>query len=129
MALALMRCIHQITHQNGHGTPASYPNKLIKIQEIMYFPRVSKKCQKMQNSVKSSKRCQKVAKSAKKVSKISKKGSLYQCSPFSSQSLKTHHSQTLRARELKFDVHPPPRITCHMSNVTCHVSLITCHVS
>ena len=40
-------------------------------------------------------------------------------------------SQTVRARELKFweNVHPPPLVTCHMSQVTCHMLNITFHIS
>ena len=38
------------------------------------------------------------------------------------------HSQTVRARELKFwEGSPPP--TCHVSCVTCHLSHVTCHMS
>ena len=48
------------------------------------------------------------------------------------------HSQTVRARELKFGekVHlsipvmcQVSHVTCHMSRVTCCVSPITCHMS
>ena len=49
------------------------------------------------------------------------------------------HSQTIRARELKFweKVHHPPlhvmcqvsHVTCHISGVTCHMSCVTCHMS
>ena len=81
----------------------------------------------MQKVSKRAERCHKWQKSVRKI----QEGSLYQCSPFSSQSLKHHHCQTLKARELKYldDVHPPPRIPCHMSNVTCHLSRVTCRVS
>ena len=43
----------------------------------------------------------------------------------SSRSSLYHKSQTVRARELKFweNVHPPKRVTCHMSRVTFHVKL------
>ena len=46
-------------------------------------------------------------------------------------------AQTVRARELAFleNVHPPPRVTCHVSNVKrnmscvmCCMSLVRCHV-
>ena len=41
------------------------------------------------------------------------------------------HSQTVRARELKFSekVHLPPPVTCHVSHVTYHMSHVACHVS
>ena len=41
------------------------------------------------------------------------------------------HSQTGRARELKFwdKVHLPPPVVCHVSDVMCHVSCVMCHVS
>ena len=41
------------------------------------------------------------------------------------------HSQTVRARKLKFweKVHLPPPVTCHMSHVACHMSHVTCHMS
>ena len=37
------------------------------------------------------------------------------------------HSQTIRARELKFweNVHPPPCVTCHMSRVRSQVSWVS----
>ena len=51
-------------------------------------------------------------------------------SDFSSQYSRYHKSQTIRARELKFqeNVHPPQHVTCHMSWVTCHVSHVKCCV-
>ena len=41
------------------------------------------------------------------------------------------HSQSIRARDLKFleIVHLPPRVTRHMSCVTCHMSFVTGHMS
>ena len=41
------------------------------------------------------------------------------------------HSQTVRARELKFwkKVYLPPSVMCHMSCVTCHVSHVMYHIS
>ena len=46
-------------------------------------------------------------------------------------SFKHYHSQTWRARELKFweSVHPTICVKCHVSCVMCHVSPVTCHVS
>ena len=40
-------------------------------------------------------------------------------------------SQTVRAIELKFweKAHPPPYVTCHVSQVMCHMSCVTCHLS
>ena len=51
--------------------------------------------------------------------------------PFSSKPSKHHYTQTVRARELTCweNVHPPPRVTWHMSCVMCHVSCVMCHVS
>ena len=44
--------------------------------------------------------------------------------------LKYGLSQTVRAGDLKFcdNVHPPPCVTCHMSNYMCHKSGVRCHV-
>ena len=41
------------------------------------------------------------------------------------------HSQTVRARELKFweKVHLLPRVICHVSHAMCHVSCVPCHMS
>ena len=130
MALASMRCLHHIIHQNGHGTPASYPNKLIKYQKSCIFKECSKSaksCKKCQKGPKGSKKCQKLLKRARKC----QNRQLYLCLPFSSQSSNHHHSQTVRARELKFveDVHHPPRVTCHMSRDTCHLSFVRCRMS
>ena len=46
-------------------------------------------------------------------------------------SSKHFHSQTVRARQLKFwaKVHHPPPVMCHISHVTCHVSYVMCHMS
>ena len=43
---------------------------------------------------------------------------------FAKMSSKHCLSQTVRAREPEFweNVHPLPRVTCHMSRVTCHLS-------
>ena len=57
---------------------------------------------------------------------------------FSTKPSKHHYNPTVRARELAFgeNVHPPPRVTCHVSGVRCHVSgvmsqvsVVRCHVS
>ena len=50
---------------------------------------------------------------------------------FSSKSSKDLHSQTVRARDLKFweQVHCPPLVTCQMPYVMCHMSRVTCHKS
>ena len=41
------------------------------------------------------------------------------------------HSQTVRARKLKFSkkVHLPPPVMCYLSHVTCHMSHVTCPIS
>ena len=52
-------------------------------------------------------------------------------SPISSKSSKHLHSQTVRARELKFGekVHLPPHVMCLMSHFTFYMSHFTCHMS
>ena len=103
-------------------------NKL-KYQKSCIFkklPKSAKRCKKCQNGLKSAKSFQIVQKSAKKC----QKGLFYLCLLFSSQSLKHHHSQTVKAEELKFleDVHCSSPTTCYMSHVTCHLSLVRCQV-
>ena len=54
-------------------------------------------------------------------------------SSFSSQSSTHHKSQTVRARELKFDKkftpHLVSQVTCHVAYVTCQASGVVCHRS
>ena len=52
-------------------------------------------------------------------------------SSFTSKSSKHLHSQTVRARGLKFweDVHCSSPSTCHVSCVMCHMSCVTCKMS
>ena len=47
------------------------------------------------------------------------------------RSVKYLHSQTGRARKLKFieNVHPPPCVKYHMSRITYHMSRAMCHMS
>jgi len=47
------------------------------------------------------------------------------------RSLKHHHSQTIRARDLTFwhNVHHLSRVMCHVSHVNCHLSPVTRHLS
>ena len=103
-------------------------NKL-KYQKSCIFkklPKSAKRCKKCQNRMKSAKSFQIVQKSAKKC----QKGLFYLCLLFFSQSLKHHHSQTVKAKELKFleDVHCSSPTTCYMSHVICHLSLVRCQV-
>ena len=50
---------------------------------------------------------------------------------FSSKPSNHHYTQTIRARKLKLwdNVHLPPCVICHVSNVLCHVSGVRCHMS
>ena len=52
-------------------------------------------------------------------------------SSFSSKSLRHVHSQTVWARDVAFleNVHLPPCVTCHMSQVMCHMSHVICRMS
>ena len=52
-------------------------------------------------------------------------------SPFSFKSIRNLHTATVWARDLKFlqNLHLPPCVMCHLSNVMCQVSNVTCHLS